>query len=439
MRRCRKARPTRASRRPTPRARTCCTSAPTTACCTASPPAVSLRRSARTRRSSTAPATTAPRCWPTCRRRWSRRSTPPRAALDFSNPGYYHNFFVDATPGTGDLYYGAWHTWLVGGLGPGAHAGGAIQDNSTILPQPVSALFALDVTTPANFTEANASSLVLGEWNRRPSPAPSAGRLRHPPGPDARHAAHPPPARRQLGRDLRQRHEQLRRWYGDHRGPFRPVHHAVSSTGVRTFQYIDAGTGLDGGIVQVAAADLDGDHITDYVYGGDVAGQLLPLRPHEHIGLQLDGDEHLPDRQWPTVTTAPIVTSVPAPGSGNPEGAGGVRHGPEAARHGQPRRGVRHRRARRLRHLGRQHDGLERDVDDTPVRGAEPEQSTTPVSIASSALQTQTATRSPTASTRQALSNTPDAAGWACRVARGSSTASAMGWKLVLSDLAPSR
>ncbi len=41
-------------------------------------------------------------------------------ALDFSYPQYGHNFFVDATPGTGDLYYnGGWHTWLVSGLGAG--------------------------------------------------------------------------------------------------------------------------------------------------------------------------------------------------------------------------------------------------------------------------------------------------------------------------------
>ena len=69
-------------------------------------------------------------------------------SLDFSNPHYGHNFFVDATPGTGDLFYGGqWHTWLVGGLG----AGGA-------------AIFALDVTDPTNFTESNAASLVIGEW-----------------------------------------------------------------------------------------------------------------------------------------------------------------------------------------------------------------------------------------------------------------------------------
>ncbi|HTP96273.1 MAG TPA: PilC/PilY family type IV pilus protein, partial [Burkholderiales bacterium] len=70
------------------------------------------------------------------------------AQLDYSSPLYGHNYYVDAAPGTGDLYYnGAWHTWLVGGLG----AGGA-------------AIYALDITTPTNFSETNASTLVVGEW-----------------------------------------------------------------------------------------------------------------------------------------------------------------------------------------------------------------------------------------------------------------------------------
>ncbi|MBV8910621.1 MAG: hypothetical protein JOZ89_07670, partial [Gammaproteobacteria bacterium] len=74
-------------------------------------------------------------------------STNPQT--DYSNPQYGHDFWVDATPGTGDVYYnGAWHTWLVGGLG----AGGA-------------AIFALDITDPNSFSEGNASNLVIGEWN----------------------------------------------------------------------------------------------------------------------------------------------------------------------------------------------------------------------------------------------------------------------------------
>ena len=76
------------------------------------------------------------------------------AANNYSDPQYGHHFDVDAAPGTGDLFYGgAWHTWLVGGLGPGGNA-----------------IYALDITNPGeggamNFSEASASSTVLGEWS----------------------------------------------------------------------------------------------------------------------------------------------------------------------------------------------------------------------------------------------------------------------------------
>jgi type IV pilus assembly protein PilY1 len=68
---------------------------------------------------------------------------------DFPGPQYSHNFYVDATPDVDDVFYtGAWHTWLVGGLG----AGGA-------------AIYALDVTDPTTFSESNAKNLVMGEWS----------------------------------------------------------------------------------------------------------------------------------------------------------------------------------------------------------------------------------------------------------------------------------
>src|SRR4029077_9000474 len=72
------------------------------------------------------------------------------ANVDFSNAQYGHNFFVDATAGIGDLFYvNAWHSWVVGGLGPGG-----------------SAIFALDVTDPTTFAETTtqAPKTVIGEW-----------------------------------------------------------------------------------------------------------------------------------------------------------------------------------------------------------------------------------------------------------------------------------
>jgi type IV pilus assembly protein PilY1 len=60
---------------------------------------------------------------------------------------YTHAYNVDGSPVARDVYYnGAWHTVLVSGLGAGAKG-----------------LFALDMTDPTKFTEANAASVVRWE------------------------------------------------------------------------------------------------------------------------------------------------------------------------------------------------------------------------------------------------------------------------------------
>ncbi|MCF7982215.1 MAG: hypothetical protein K9K86_09535 [Pseudomonadales bacterium] len=67
---------------------------------------------------------------------------------ELAAPNYSHRYFVDGTPSVGDAFFsGAWHTMLVSG----ANAGGQ-------------GIFALDVTNPQNFTEANANLLVAWEF-----------------------------------------------------------------------------------------------------------------------------------------------------------------------------------------------------------------------------------------------------------------------------------
>ena len=59
-----------------------------------------------------------------------------------------HHYQVDASPTVSDVYYGgAWHTLLAGGMGAGGQG-----------------VFALDVTDPTAFTQANASSIVRWEF-----------------------------------------------------------------------------------------------------------------------------------------------------------------------------------------------------------------------------------------------------------------------------------
>jgi len=63
-----------------------------------------------------------------------------------TNP-YVHQFTVDGSPSVGDVYYGSgWKTLLVAGMNAGAPG-----------------LYALDVTTPGNFTETNAAQVVRWE------------------------------------------------------------------------------------------------------------------------------------------------------------------------------------------------------------------------------------------------------------------------------------
>ena len=60
-----------------------------------------------------------------------------------------HRYFVDGSPTVSDVNYGsAWHTLLVGGLSGGGKG-----------------VYALDVTDPSTFSEANASSIVRWEFS----------------------------------------------------------------------------------------------------------------------------------------------------------------------------------------------------------------------------------------------------------------------------------
>jgi type IV pilus assembly protein PilY1 len=175
--------------------------------------------------------------------------------LDYANPQYGHNFFVDATPGTGDLFYGGtWHTWLVGGLGAGG-----------------SAIYALDITNPGNFSQGNASSLVVGEWNASTLTCSRscAGNLGSTFGTP----------------QIRRLHNG--KWgvifgngFGSANGDagIYVMSIDVSSSGVpvTTFYYLSTHQpiGSGNGIAYVTPADLDGDHITDYVYAGDLHGNV---------------------------------------------------------------------------------------------------------------------------------------------------------------------
>jgi type IV pilus assembly protein PilY1 len=181
-----------------------------------------------------------------------------QATLDYTNSQYGHNFFVDATPGYGDLFYGTsaanaqWHTWLVGGLG----AGGA-------------GIYALDITNPTNFSESNASSIVIGEWNSSNIECTNSASCASSLG-----STYGTPIIRRLHNGT---------WgviwgngFGSSSGDAGVFIMTINpTTGAQSIHYLSTGkSGTGDGIAYVTSADLDGDHVTDYLYAGDLLGNV---------------------------------------------------------------------------------------------------------------------------------------------------------------------
>ncbi len=250
---------------------------------------------------------------------------PSSSSLDYSSPSYLHNFYVDATPGVGDLYYGsgsnaAWHTWLVGGLGPGGHPAGAVNTNANTyvdssgatqqtIPDPVGAIYVLDITNPSatNFVEGNASSLVIGEWSSstitctgNATCGQNMGQIRGTP----------------LVRRLHDGSWGVIWGNGTNSKTGRAglfIMH-VSATGTTSFQYIDAGAGPSNGIVEVTSADLDGDHIADFVYAGDVLGNVWRFDIHSATNTDWNTavTKLFTTSSGQPITTAPLVVEIPS-------------------------------------------------------------------------------------------------------------------------------
>ena len=220
------------------------------------------------------------------------------ANVDFSNAQYGHNFFVDATPGTGDLYYnGAWHSWLVGGMGPGG-----------------SAIYALDITNPGNFSESNAASLVNGEWTSASISCTNVTSC----GNNLGNTYGTPQIRRlHDGRWALIFGNGFGSTSGD-AGIFIGVLNTI--TAAPTFYYLSTGTGSatsPNGIAYTTPADLDGDHVTDYVYAGDLQGNLwrFDLTSATESNWAVSPGPLFKTPAGQPITTAPVVASgAPSPG-----------------------------------------------------------------------------------------------------------------------------
>lgn len=169
-----------------------------------------------------------------------------------TSPTYSHRYYVDGSPTVGDAFYaGAWHTVLVGGLAAGGKG-----------------YYALDVTDPATLLESNASTKVLWEFTPTDNPATIAV------DGDAN-----------LGLSFSQPNivKTTAGWVAIFGNGYN-----AGGTGTATLYIVNIATGdlikkidtgvgsaaTPNGLATAAAVDIQGDNVVDYVYAGDLQGNL---------------------------------------------------------------------------------------------------------------------------------------------------------------------
>lgn len=183
--------------------------------------------------------------------------------VTLTNPGYGsssypHKYFVDGAPQAGDAYFGgAWHTILVGSMGAGGTTATA---GPTGLASGTGGMgiFALDVTNPDDFaTLATGAGKVLWEFSSRDDadlgytlPQSSIGRMY-----DGRFAA------------------IVANGYDSPNG--KAVLFVIDIQTGSVLKKIDTGTtGGGNGLSTPITVDSDNDRIVDYIYAGDLKGNL---------------------------------------------------------------------------------------------------------------------------------------------------------------------
>lgn len=184
-----------------------------------------------------------------------------------SSPGYSHKYYVDGAPIAVDVFYGgSWHTLLVGGLGKGGQA-----------------IYALDVTNPGQFTSANADTIV--RWEFADTDTSTSGNANG--DPDLGYTFSRPAA-------VRMHNGKWAVVFGNGYNNT-AADGSASSTGDAVLYIVDAETGKlmvdpistetgmaedpegnsrPNGLATVAPVDTNGDAIVDYLYAGDLFGNL---------------------------------------------------------------------------------------------------------------------------------------------------------------------
>lgn len=211
--------------------------------------------------------------------------------LDYSSPNYGHAYQIDATPGTADLFYGgSWKTWLVGGLGHGGQA-----------------IYALDITDPTQFSEAQAASLVKGEWSYSSASTSIWNNLGKTYGTPQIRRFHNGQWGAVFGNGWCFTTANSPATSNDTTCQASATGYAgiyvmlLKSDGTSEFRFLSTSKGSTAkpnGIAYVTPADLDEDHIVDYVYAGDLLGNVW----------RFDLTSDNPD-SWSVSSTTPVFST----------------------------------------------------------------------------------------------------------------------------------
>ncbi len=172
-----------------------------------------------------------------------------------TSPSYDHVYSVDGSPTIGDAVFADnyWHTVLVGGLNAGGQG-----------------IYALDVTNPSIFSEANASNIVL--WEITPATEEDSVAVFS-----------------ELGYTFA-RPSVVKNFNGDWVVMFGNGYGGASGHAV--FYVVDVETGAlksavtvdssgDNGLSSASPVDVDSDGIIDVVYAGDLKGNLWKFIPDD--------------------------------------------------------------------------------------------------------------------------------------------------------------
>lgn len=157
-----------------------------------------------------------------------------------TNP-YAHLFTVDGSPSVGDAYIGGnWKTMLVAGMNSGAPG-----------------LYALDVTNPANFTEANAAQVVRWEIGSEDA--------------DVGHIFGKPIVAKM--RDGRWR-AIVGNGYNSANGRAVLLMVDLETGAITRIDTMSGGASAPNGLSAVAVVSTSDNGVADFAYGGDLAGNL---------------------------------------------------------------------------------------------------------------------------------------------------------------------